>query len=245
VTASFYLAWALPTDQSIPVWERVLALYEAQLARQPEAVQVKRNVALTSKYLADALDNVDRRPEALTHHRRAMELDQSRLEAAPNDRQAQLDAAISYTALAIAVEHLDQDVAQAAELVERSIVLRRRVVEADPKDVQARERLVYGLTLLAQYQRRRGELAVTRSLLLEAIDIQNAVLQRTGDNSGRRQLGFAWYLMGLLEDETAHPSASCAAMQHAERHFSEAAEYLSSIQQDQLGEVRDRLAKCR
>ena len=24
VTASFYLAWALPTDQSIPVWERVL-----------------------------------------------------------------------------------------------------------------------------------------------------------------------------------------------------------------------------
>ena len=243
--SNFFLAWALPNQESIPVWERVLAHYDAQLARQPDSVQVKRNVALTSKYLAGVLDTVDRRPEALKYHRRAMELDESRLAAMPNDRMTQLDAAISYTALAIAIEFVDQDFARAADLVERSIALRRRVVEADPKDVQAQERLVYGLTLLAQYQRRRGERGQARSLLEEGIRIQDAVLRLTGDLSGRRQLGFAWYLMGWLEQDESHHDASCAAMQRAERNFSEAAEYLSPIQQGQLAEAKDHVAKCR
>ena len=131
----------------------------------------------------DALDNVDRRPEALTHHRRAMELDRipsSRRRRTIDRRSSTLQSPIqrlrSPSSVSIRTSRRRPNSSNAA--------LCFGVASSRP--ILGTSRRANGWStdsrLLAQYQRRRGELAVTRSVLLEAIDIQNAVLQLTGDN---------------------------------------------------------------
>ena len=173
-----------------------------------------------------------------------MELDESRLRAAPNDRRIQFDAGISYTALAIAVDTVENDQKQAIDLIERSVALRRRVADADPKDVQARERLVYGLSLLGQYQRRRGEIASARGVLSEAIRIQDEVFRATGDMSGRRQLAVAWFHVGSLEDDAKHPDAACRAFRTAQRLLTAAAGHRSTIEEEYLAQAAAKVGRC-
>ena len=53
--ANFQLAWSLPSEQAVPVWEQTLAYYENELKKAPASPQAQRNVALIAKYLGSAV----------------------------------------------------------------------------------------------------------------------------------------------------------------------------------------------
>jgi tetratricopeptide (TPR) repeat protein len=243
--SNFFLAWALPPADSIPVWEHTLGYYEDELRRIPDSVEVQRNAALMSKYLASALNNLGRRAESEKHYRRALELDEARLRAAPGDRQTRLDVAISYGSMGEFLLNGGNQ-AEAADLYARSVDLRRRVVDADPKDVQARERLAYGLMMLGQVRGGLGQTAEARALLREAIDVQDRVLAVTGDNSGRRQLANAWFEMGTLEESARARPAACAAYRRARDLFAGAASALVDAEKSRMQMTAAKMAdNCR
>jgi tetratricopeptide (TPR) repeat protein len=241
--SNFRLAWASTPVDSIPVWQQTLAYYESVLRTTPDAARAQRNVALMSKYLAQVLDAVERRDEALPHFRRAVDLDEKRLHAAPDNRLVQFDAAISYAGLAVALENKGE-FAEAAALFEQSLALRRRVVEADPKDVQARERLGVGLSTMVRIERKRGNLSRAREYGREAASIQAAVVERTGDNSAKLALANIWFEIAEVEDEAGHATASCQAFRRAHEGLKGVESILQTRETGRLKHAIERSAGC-
>ena len=94
-----------PTPASVPHWERARAHYEQDLATAPENDQHQRNVALVCKYLGSVHEAAGRDGEAAPFLRRALELDERRYAAHPDQRLTQFDLAVSLSALATNVEH--------------------------------------------------------------------------------------------------------------------------------------------
>jgi hypothetical protein len=121
--------------------------------------------------------------------------------------------------------------------VARSVSLRRQVVEADPKDVMARERLAYGLNALGQVRGQLGLTAEARLLLHEAIAVQEGVVNVTGDTPARVQLADFWFEVGVLEERALEQPAACVAYGRAQRMFAAARSALSDSYKTRLGLV--------
>ena len=175
--ANFQLAWSLPAEQAVPVWEQTLAYYENELKKAPGICQAQRNVALIAKYLGGTFENLRLHDRAAPHYARAVELDEARLRATPDDRDVRLDAAISISGLAALAESRG-DLDEAARLFERSLAIRRSVVDADPKDVQARERLGYALFRSGKIQPPARRTATGRRQLMDAVQLLSQLLRR-------------------------------------------------------------------
>ena len=88
--ANFQLAWSLPAEQAVPVWEQTLAYYENELKKAPASPEAQRNVALIAKYLGGTFENLQRDDLAAPHYARAVELDEARLRATPDSRNVRL-----------------------------------------------------------------------------------------------------------------------------------------------------------
>ncbi len=99
-SASFHLAWTTPQSERMEQWKLTLGYYDRLLADEPGSAEAQRNVALVEKYIGAVLQPAESAP----HLKRAVELDQARLAAAPDNRQAQLDTAISLAGLARVLE---------------------------------------------------------------------------------------------------------------------------------------------
>ncbi len=227
-TSTFNLAWALPVAESVAVWQQLLEYYEGQLALQPQSAEVQRNVALMAKYLGSALASLGEEVKALAHHARALELDEARLAAAPDDRQTQFDAAISFANVA-ASEESAGDLERATRLFERSMTLRRRLVASDSKDVLARERLGYAITRVARLYRQQGKADDGKALTLEAIAIGQAVFATTNDRTARTTLAFAWLELGRVEQGARDQAAACRAFGRAHELYRERPETESDV----------------
>jgi tRNA A-37 threonylcarbamoyl transferase component Bud32/tetratricopeptide (TPR) repeat protein len=215
--ANFQLAWSLPAEQAVPVWEQTLAYYENELKKAPASPEAQRNVALIAKYLGGTFENLQRHDLATPQYARAVELDEARLRAAPDSLDVRLDAAISIGGLA-AVAAARDDLDEAARLFERSLAIRRSVVDADPKNVQARERLGYALFRSGQIQSRRGDLATGRQQLVDAVQLLSQLLQTTKDRSTQKILADAYLYLGETE-RSLHSRAACEAFRQADRHY--------------------------
>jgi non-specific serine/threonine protein kinase/serine/threonine-protein kinase len=242
--SDFYLAWSLGVNaDSVPVWERAMAYYDGQLAREPESYAHRRNASLMRKYLSSTLTSLGRRSEAGQHHHRALELDELRLAAAPDNRQARLDAAISNGQMGEFLEQGGQ-LSAAAERYERGLTLRREAAQADPKDVLARERLAYGLMSLGLLRHKLGAPTVAHALLREAITLQDGVLQVTGDLPARERLAKLWHEVGTIEEEAEQAMAACQAYRRAKEMFAAAQPLSDKSNKVRFADAEKRLAKC-
>jgi non-specific serine/threonine protein kinase/serine/threonine-protein kinase len=243
--SNFRLAWALPTADSIPVWERTLEYYEGELRKAPDSFGAARSVALVAKYLAAALDDIGAGERSERFHRRAVDLDAVRLRRNPDHRGTQADAAVSFTGLAQLLENRGE-LSEALPLARHALELRRQVAAADPKDVQARERLAYGLLSTARIEAKSGNLAVARALSREAIQVQSDVLAITGDTSARRQLASAWHELALTEERARQVREACGAFRKAVEFYSVNASTHDNRSLLRLGEAKERAsALCR
>ena len=141
-SAHFQLATALGPAESLPAWQRAAETYALLLARKPDDPKRQRNVALVQKYLGSYYEQRRDYAQALVHHQEAQRLDDLRLAANPSNRAAQLDVAIDLSNVAFA-HWQTRRLAEAAAGYERSLEMRTRLAEADPKDAYSRGRLGY------------------------------------------------------------------------------------------------------
>jgi non-specific serine/threonine protein kinase/serine/threonine-protein kinase len=240
--SNFYLAWSLPDTESVAVWEEALAYYEGELAKAPTA-ENRRNAALMAKYLASTLTDLGRDAKAEAHFVRALELDEQRLAAAPDDRQTMLDAAISYGQMGEFLQRSGQTKA-AAERYARGVALRRRSVEADPKDVMAQGRLAWGLMRLGEAQRTLGATTEARTLFREAITVQEGVATVTGDLPAQLQLADLWFELAVLESGEGRSPVACEAYRQVQRILGAAKAPLSDYNSGLLRTAQTKIAGC-
>jgi len=240
--SNFYLAWSLPDVESVAVWEEALAYYEGELAKAPTA-ENRRNAALMAKYLASTLTDLGQGAKAEAHFVRALALDEQRLAAAPDDRQTMLDAAISYGQMGEFLQKSGQTHA-AAERYARGVALRRRSVEADPKDVMAQGRLAWGLMRLGEAQRTLGATIEARTLFREAITVQEGVATVTGDLPAQLQLADLWFELAVLESGEGQSPVACEAYREVQRILGTAKAPLSEYNSGLLKTAQTKVAGC-
>jgi non-specific serine/threonine protein kinase/serine/threonine-protein kinase len=241
--SNFYLASALPDAESVPVWQQTLEYYSGQLAKDPDSAEHRRNTALMCKYLSSTLYDLERFDEAEPFFRRALELDELRLAAAPADRQTRLDAAISNGQMGQFLERRGQ-LSPAADRFARSVSLRRAVAEADSKDVMARERLAFGLMSLGTLRRKLAMTDDARGLLRESIALMDGVVQVTGAVTTRAQLAAIWFELAVLEEEARQPLPACEAYRQASRIFAAAEPATSESHWIRVATAKEKVANC-
>ncbi len=218
--AYFALASALPRSEAMAIWYQTLDYYEKLLAIQPDDAQTQRNVALVGKYIGGNLEATDTKT-AHKHYARSLELDEKRLTASPEDPRVQFDAAISFSNMASASELLG-DLDAAGRLFERSLALRRQLVQADPTNVQARGRLGYLLTRLGRFYLVRDPSAAL-AFSREGVDVLAPSLVTTKDISTRVTLALAWNQIGRSEMALKAEAKACAAFRRSDALYSQGA----------------------
>jgi tetratricopeptide (TPR) repeat protein len=156
-------------------WE----LYDEMLQASPADPRWMRNVALVHKYMSSMYmgelppeqRDLDR---GLQHAEKAVELDERRSAAMPDDAQARLDLAFSLSTLVSAWDRKG-DLKKATAYATRSEEIRKALWEADPKNYQARDRLANALVRTADLYLRQGDRKSALQRLREAIEHTEAL----------------------------------------------------------------------
>lgn len=216
--ARFGDAWVTPAGERVGRWRQTLADYERLLVLQPDSPDAQRNVALVEKYLAEFLPQ----DEAEAHYRRAVQLDESRAAAWPDNRQARLDTAISVAGLGHLLETRGQ-LDEASRMFERSVAIRRSLVDSDPADVLARDRLGVALSNLARVQLARGGKAEARASAHDSTRILEGVAGVTRDRPVHDRLAYAYFQLGRADQALGDTSSACRAFRAAHAGFAAAA----------------------
>jgi len=209
-SASFHLAWTTPLSERMEQWKLTLGYYDRLLADEPGSAEAQRNVALVEKYIGSVLQPAESAP----HLKRAVELDQARLAAAPDNRQAQLDTAISLAGLARVLES-QGDLEESGRLYDRSVEIRRRIADTDRADVQAAGLLGSVLIDVARVQREQRAMPLARAHAGEAVKILEHVFRATSDHWAEMRLANAWLELGRADGAAGDRPASCRALRRA------------------------------
>jgi tetratricopeptide (TPR) repeat protein/predicted Ser/Thr protein kinase len=212
----FGLAVVLPRDEAIPVWLKTLDYYEMLLSVLPDDRQMQRNVALVGKYLGSLYESTDQKA-ALKHYARSLELDERRLNTAPDDQRVWFDAAISFSNVA-SVSELTGDMETAERLFKRSLELRERMAKSDPSNVAAVERLGYLLARLGRFYRDTDPL-LSRDYSSRSLVVLQPLVGKTGDRSLRHQFARVWYQIGEAELRLKSRAPACQAFRRADAYY--------------------------
>ncbi len=139
------------TNNAVPYLEEQTSLFERILARNPGDSTRGRNAALAHKYLAGYLIAGPDLDRAFPHLKRAEELDEAAVRAAPGNPDRKMGLAIDLSQWAEYYEG-KKDYATAIRYTRASLAIRRSLASADPKDNWAQERLSYILSELGDLQ---------------------------------------------------------------------------------------------
>ena len=139
------------TKDIIPYLEEEASVFEGMAARNPANSNWPRNAALAHKYLAGQLISSGDPNGAFAHLKRAEELDESLVRAAPNDPDHKMGLAIDLSQWGEYYEG-KKDIAKGIQYTRASLAIRREIAAADPKDTRAKDKLSYILTQLGDEQ---------------------------------------------------------------------------------------------
>jgi eukaryotic-like serine/threonine-protein kinase len=186
------------TKDRIPYLEEEASVFEGMLARHPNDPSRQRNTALAHKYVAGNLITSGDLESAFAHLKRAQELDESVLRAAPNDPDCKMGLAIDLSQWAEYYQGKN-NIAKGIEYTRASLAIRRELVAADPKDARAKDKLSYILTRLGDLQLRvsaRDALAsykearsIAEQLPMQSLRVQRLAISTSGMGSAYRKLG--------------------------------------------------------
>ncbi len=123
------------------------SLFEDMLAHDPDNQVQWRNTALAHKNIAGRLMRTDDPDGAYVHLKRAEELDEAWVRAAPNNPNSKMALAIDLGQWGEYYE-AKKDIAKGIQYTRASLAIRRELASADPKDAWAQEKLAYSLNSL-------------------------------------------------------------------------------------------------
>jgi tetratricopeptide (TPR) repeat protein len=142
-SAYFALAIVLRDgDQALEIWQKSLDLNMSLLRDKPQGDEELRNAALVHKYMSTLLLSRSQLTQALEHARLAEEMDSRRVAAQPSSREAQIDLTYDFGVTADSYEKMG-DEEHALDRYQKSLDIRKRLADADPKDARLQERLAY------------------------------------------------------------------------------------------------------
>jgi tetratricopeptide (TPR) repeat protein len=183
---------------SIAYLEEEASLYEGVLARNPGNPDWHRNAALAHKYAAGNMIGNGDLDHAFAHLKRAEELDESAVRAAPNNPERKMDVAIDLSQWGEYYRG-KKDFAKAVQYTQASLVIRRELASADPKDAWAQDRLSYILTQLGNLQLHVSALdalasfkqakSIAEQLRTESLRVERLATSDTGLGDAYRKLG--------------------------------------------------------
>lgn len=208
--AEFQLAVA--TSDSLPHWQKAGAIYDALLAKKPDDPVRQRNAALVEKYLGGVYETQADYATALSHHTRALALDQQRYNRTPADRVAKLDVAIDLSSIAYAHWHRNA-LTDAIGMYRRSLAMREELLASDPKDVSALSKVAFVRSRLGAVLRLRGDTEEAMAQLRQAIQLFQRVASRSDFDTA--MTAATWVDVAKLETTRGRPAAACEAFERA------------------------------
>jgi eukaryotic-like serine/threonine-protein kinase len=186
------------TKDRIPYLVGEASVFEGMLARNPNNPSQQRNAALAHKYVAGRLITMGDLDSAFAHLKRAQELDESVLRAAPNDPGNKMALAIDLSQWAEYYQGKN-DIAKAIEYTRASLTIRRELAAADPKDTWAKDKLSYILTRLGDLQLSVSALdalasykearSIAEQLQTQSLRAERLAISTSGMGKAYRKLG--------------------------------------------------------
>lgn len=167
-----------------------------------------RDVALVAKYLASEYEVAGRIEEAEAETRRALDLDERRLESDPVNATVMFDVSNDLIGLSAHVQTRG-DTDAARPLLLRALDLRRRMAAADPRDVLAPAKVGSVLWRLAHNELRAGAPAAARPWADEAVRTLLSVRAKVDDVIVQRDLAAAHVALALSLNTPATRGRRC------------------------------------
>ena len=214
--AHFSMALREAEAARLPHWLEANRLFGEVLAEAPDDLNSIRNVALTEKYLGAYFDRAREFDKALEHYRRAHALDERRVRARPDDRQALIDLAIDIGAIAGALANRNRT-SDAIAAYKQSLAIRERLAVSDPKDVYARGRVAFVQGQLAGLYILTGDLAVARQHAAAAAALAEPLIGV--DDEYRAQYAMAVQRLGDVDWRAGKRREACRLYRRAVTHY--------------------------
>jgi tetratricopeptide (TPR) repeat protein len=223
---------------------RASAVFEA-LARDDPSDEVRqRNVGLAQKYLGDLYLSAGSYQDALTHHQRALAIDEGRLAASPGDRRRQFDVAIDLANVGFCQWGLGQFGASAASY-ERGREMFASLADSDPKDVAASYWRARAHTRLARVYHDAGTEARALEQAREAV--RRLAPLKNVDAVYQARYGEALVALGRSHMAARRRAEGCTPLAEAVRILDEltATNRGHLMRPDEAADARTLLAACR
>jgi len=216
-SAYFALAIALTdADQALEIWQKCLDLYMSLLRDKPQGDRELRDVALVHKYMSGQFLSRSLLTQALDHARQAEEMDSRRVAVQPSNRQAQIDLSHDFGVTADCYQAMG-DAERALDRYQRSLDIRQRLSESDPKDVRLQTMLSYTEMTVAEILMKTGRVrdALDRFQTAAARMRKGQIGANMGDVS--RRSDWAWALAGVGEalDRLGRRDEACSSYRSA------------------------------
>jgi serine/threonine protein kinase/tetratricopeptide (TPR) repeat protein len=200
----------------IPYLEEQTSVYEGMLAREPNYPAWRRDAALAHKYVAGYLITGGDLDRAFAHLKRAEELDEIAVRAAPNNPERKMDLAIDLSQWGEYYQGKN-DFAKAIQYTQASLTIRRELVSADPKDSRAQDKLSYILTRLGDLQLHVS----ARDALASYKQARSIAEQLQIDSLREERLAISISGMGNAYQKLGDVQRSCAAYAESTKVYRE------------------------
>jgi non-specific serine/threonine protein kinase/serine/threonine-protein kinase len=183
--AHFYLAFARTSAQqfqkALPLWKQALAEYTKIQQMENNSAAAQRNVALTEKRIASVYYALGDYADFTAHDRKAIGIDEGRLETEPQSPTARMDLSFDLVQLGWCLHELRDDKQAIADL-DRAVALRRGVASADPHDFRAHSELEAVLRIAGVVRSQAGFQKEALSFEQEAAAVGDALHRRDPNN---------------------------------------------------------------
>ena len=215
-SAYFALAIALRDgDEALEIWQKCLDLNVSLLREQPEGDRELRNVALVHKYMSTLSLSQSQLTQALEHARLAEEMDSRRLAARPSSREAQIDLTYDFGVAADCYEKMGDEV-HALDRYQRSLDIRQRLADSDPKDARLQERLAYSEMSVGGALLKLGKAPEALEKFHTAARVAKAQsVSNTADAGVRSEWASALAGEGEALDRLRRPDEACSSYRSA------------------------------
>jgi len=222
--AAAYFAHAVTLGQAdreplSDYWQKSLDIYKALMARGSREPNLERDYSRSLTFYAARVSKAGRLREALELLRQSHAINEKRLAAKPDDREAATDLTMSSGEMADVLNGLGRP-EEALGCYRNALAMTRHLSDASPQDVYLRDRLAarhFALGDQLMKMQRDGE--ALRSFREAIVSEEALAARRPAVSFSRSTLARAWLSAGRIELKSGRRVAACEAFGRAVAAF--------------------------